>query len=414
MQQKLRLLRESPFVRHNVVFFVGSLGIAFLNYLYYPVMGRLLDTVSFGELQVLISFFMVISLLLSVMSLVSVNIVARAANATEARHTLAQLEKATLYAGLVIALLILALAEPLRGALKFTSVWPFIVMAITFLVSVPGAFRQGYLRGKNDFVHTSWTGIVGALVKLVASALLVLVGLQVTGASSGLLAAQVATVLYAGYHARRLGERLDWGGWRLDWGVLRLEGRYAGYVLGLSLITTLLVSLDVTLVKYLFSPEDAGRYAGVATIARIVYFLTGSIAAVLLSSVGMQHSQAHNRQYLQRSLLLTLVLGGSATLWFCLLPGWTMHLLLGTKYDAFVHLLPALSGAILATSLTNVYVTYNMALRRYGALAVGVCGSAATAAILILRHDTVDHVVYGFLIGSGLMLASFVLWDRRR
>jgi O-antigen/teichoic acid export membrane protein len=56
------VLKNSPFLRHNTIYFLGSFASAILNYLYYPVLGRFMDIVHFGETQVLISLFMQFSI----------------------------------------------------------------------------------------------------------------------------------------------------------------------------------------------------------------------------------------------------------------------------------------------------------------------------------------------------------------
>ncbi len=83
MRQLVRTLRESTFVRHNAIFFAGSLSIGLLNYLYYPVIGRLLHPNSFGEVQVLFSLFAQISIFFGILGLITINITANTADAAK-------------------------------------------------------------------------------------------------------------------------------------------------------------------------------------------------------------------------------------------------------------------------------------------------------------------------------------------
>ena len=68
----LRHARRSRFLRHNSVFFISAVAVGALNYLYYPIMGRLLNTAQFGEVQTLISLFLQIAIFLSVLGLVTI------------------------------------------------------------------------------------------------------------------------------------------------------------------------------------------------------------------------------------------------------------------------------------------------------------------------------------------------------
>ena len=76
MKRLLSLVRSSDFLRHNLVFFVGSFAVSVINYLYYPVLGRLLPTTQFGEVQTLVTLFLQANIFLGVITNVAVNIVA--------------------------------------------------------------------------------------------------------------------------------------------------------------------------------------------------------------------------------------------------------------------------------------------------------------------------------------------------
>lgn len=412
MYMKIRgYIGQSNFLRMNAVFFVGSLAVAFLNYLYYPIVGRLLPTVAFGEVQTLISLYMQVTIFMTVLTLVSLNVVVNETNKDTANRILTELEKLALYIGTALLVLVAVLAVPLSQAFKFDSPWPFVVMALVFMIGIPSAFGMAYLRGKQDFVGTSIAGVVGSTAKIVFAVVLVMAGMQTLGAVTGLLLAQLVMLGYIAWKARKLGfARTVGDGWKLDSVVLRPYLPYGLFVLCLSLITTLLFSVDVVVVKYLFSPEVAGQYAGIATVARIIFFLTASISAVLMSSVGIHKPMHDNWRVLLRSLAMTAAIGGVATIIFGLFPVQIIHILMGDRYDAYASLLPPLSLALFVISLANLLAAYNMALRSYYSAVAAIIGLAATGGALLAWHDTPRQVVYSFLFGSVVMFAAFMLW----
>ena len=55
--QYIQKIKDSSFLKHNAIFFFGSIAVGALNYAYYPVVGRLMDPSTFGELQVVVSLF---------------------------------------------------------------------------------------------------------------------------------------------------------------------------------------------------------------------------------------------------------------------------------------------------------------------------------------------------------------------
>jgi O-antigen/teichoic acid export membrane protein len=59
----LQLSARKDLLWHNGIFFVGSLVASVLNYLYYPVLGRMLHPAAFGESQTLVSMFLQVAML---------------------------------------------------------------------------------------------------------------------------------------------------------------------------------------------------------------------------------------------------------------------------------------------------------------------------------------------------------------
>ncbi len=119
---------------------------------------------------------------------------------------------------------------------------------------------------------------------------------------------------------------------------------------------------------------------------------------------------------LKKSLFLTTILSGSAALFFCIFPIFTIHLLLGSRYDAYAHLLPILTVAIFLASVGNLFGTYLVALHRRIAILPVVLGTLATIFCVIFAHTTIDQVMYGILIGSITIcvgLAMIAFWPNK-
>ncbi len=411
MRAAIKNLKQNEFFRNNFVLFVGSLLVAFLNYLYYPVLGRLLSVESFGEVQVILSFFTQLTVFLSAFMLITTNIVVNEPNKKVANQAVTELSRAALYASLVILVLISALAIPLQNALKFDSPVAFILLGIIFTIGVATAFQAAYLRAKKDFVATSLQGVYNALGKIIFSALFVILGFQTAGAIGGVVAAQVVALIYVFYRAKKLGyEKVSQSTRGINWELIKQYLPYSLFVFLVTLVLTLLYSFDTVIIKYLFSPEIAGQYAGVSTIARIILFVTGSFAIVLLSSVKVSAPAKDNVSQLTRSVVVTLLLGGGATLFFSLFPVFITHLLFGERYDSMAHLLPYISFTMLFISLATLLANYHIALRHYWVLLHVGFGVLTGVVLLSLFHATVNDIVISIFYSSAALLASLGAW----
>jgi O-antigen/teichoic acid export membrane protein len=412
MQALIKRLTASSFLRHNAIFFVGSGLVSFLNYLYYPVLGRLLTPADFGEVQAIVSFFLQTGVFLQVLTLVTIGVVKRYPAGAQRAGLLAELERLALWVSLILLIPALAFSPWMQSFLHFHSPWPFILLALSVPLAIPAAFRNAFIQSQQRFGLLSGAGLIGAGSKLILSTGFVLVGLRSVGAIMGIVLAQVLSLLYAIFWARRLGgPGMSWRPGRPNLKLIRPELRYAGLVLITALAINVLLSVDIIVVKHYFSPHEAGLYAGIATIARIIYFLTGPLAGVLIATVVLGQT-VHNRALVRRSLALVTFLGGSALIAFTLWPGFIISLLLGDTYTEQMSLLPPLSLAIFLLSIVNLLVYYHVALRHTRIVFAALTGLVVTMGLILVQHDTLEAVVTSLIQGSFLLLALVLMVGR--
>jgi len=408
----IRHAKTSEFIRHNAIYFVGSLTIGALNYLYYPVVGRLLQPSAFGEVQTLVSLFLQIGIFMTVLGLLTINIITNYQEAEKRNRLIVELEKLALLIGAVFLSVVVMGQGWLKSYFQFESSWPFVILAVAVVATIPYAFRSGFLVGKKLFGLNAWAGISGASSKLIFSLLLVTIGWGTSGALAGILIAQLLMFLVTAHFAKKYGfhESLRSRFRKLDVQLVRPELRYALLVLVGSLAVTVLYSVDIVVVKHYFDAHTAGLYAGVATAARILFFLTASVSQVLLPSVKLKNKLKQNRQVLKKSLILVALAGGSTLAIFYMVPEFVVSLLMGSTYKTYAWLLPRLSLAVFVISVLNLVMAYCLALRRYWAGVLAVNGVILTYVLMVFNHQSLEAVVNSLLIGSLITSAVFVLW----
>lgn len=413
----LQQIRSSIFLRHNLVFFAGSVAVGVLNYLYYPLMGRLLEPSVFGEVQALISLFLQVTIFLSVLGLVTINIVANYKDDGARNAIILEFEKLALIVSGAALVLTIAFHRQLEQLLQFESGAPFILLMVALVASVPLVFRGAFLRGKKQFGLASTGNILAAGGKLLFSALLVAIGYGTAGAIGGLICAQIAASIFVAEQAGVAGLRrsADQSFWRLpSFKTLRPELGYGLLVLVGSFVVTFQYSIDVLVVKHFFSPEAAGLYAGVASVARIIFFLTASIALVLMPMVKLENDPAENKRLLVKSLVLCAGVSLPAVVLFVFAPTQVVSLLMGSNFESVATLLPSLSIAIFLVSVLNLFVAYFLALRRFGVAPVVLVGASLTFGMMVANHATMQAIVNSLLIGSFVTLAVMAVWIASR
>lgn len=409
----LRIMRHSQFLRHNVIFFLGSVAVGVLNYLYYPVIGRLLAPAAFGEVQALVSLFLQIGIFLTVFGLITVNVVANYHDESKRNAIVLEFEKLALIIGLALLIVVIAFQDWLKSFLQFDTSLPFVLLAIAVVATVPFTFRSAFLRGREKFSTASAANVLGSASKLLLSAVLVAIGFGTAGAIGGIVLAQAVAWSYAAWKAAKLGLVALPSPSKSKLPNIRLllpELRYGLLVLVASLFITIQYSIDIVVAKHYFDAETAGLYAGVASVARIIFFLTASIAQVLMPAVKLTNTTRANRIILLKSILLLGMVGLPALALFTFAPNNIVGLLMGNAYEHMAHVLPLLSLAIFIVSILNLLVAYYLSLRRWGIAAVTLIGGTITYGLMIHNHGSVEDVVSNLLAGSISMIIALIAW----
>lgn len=401
-----RALEARGLLRHSAIYWSASLVVAFVNYLYYPVLSRLLPPSSFGETQTIISIFTQAAVFFQVLGLIGVGIITKYADEETRDRLSSELSRAALFLSIVLFMVTVILSSQLRVFFRFTSAAPFLLLAVSLLISVPLAFANAYLQGHKRFGKLSSSNLLASVCKVVFSALLVLLGFQTMGAVGGLVLAQILALGYS-LHLGQGIRHFAAGNLKLQIprvGLIKSELPYAAMVLATSIATNLLLSFDILVVKHYFPPERAGLYTGISIISNIIYFVTGPLAAVLVASVKLSQPAAANARLLLNSLILTGLVGGAALLVFTLEPHLVTSVLLGQRYAAYSGYLRGLSLALFLASVANLLIYYHIGLRHFLVVPAVIAGTILTLILLIRAHATMALVVHDLVIGSAVLL----------
>ncbi|MBU4274270.1 oligosaccharide flippase family protein [Patescibacteria group bacterium] len=394
---------QDNFLKYNFIFFCGSMVVAVFNYLYHPILSRMMDIESFGEVQTIISLFLLFSMVIGVFRTIVVNIVTNAQEIKEKQELILMLQKAGLYIVSAFSLSIILFSPQLKSFFNFHSVHPFISLAVLLVLSLFFTFRSAILQALHKFKEVSIANIYLSAGRLIFAVLLVYIGWASFGAITAIVLSQILALIYVylktGDHLMSLMKAKVKITSRI-----KKELSYALLVFSATLCVTFLYSADVIIVKHYFAADQAGFYSGIATIARILFFSTASVAGVLISFIKLENSKKENKKILKKSLFLVGGLGGAVLLTFLLVPAIVIKVLIGQRYLVYANLLPRLSLLLFAVSIINVLFFYYLALRKYFLAIIAVLSPLLVLILSYFRHDSLLQIINNFLWASILIL----------
>lgn len=417
MKNKIRNLIKIDLVRHNFVFLLGTLAISFFNYLYYPVVSRLVSVVEFGEIQASISIFMQLGILLTAFGYVVANITGNSSNERTKRDIIF-LERITLVLSVGVLIALVLFGNMLQSSLQFSSVAPLLLIGVLVMLNVPSTTRSYVLQGSKRLKEVSISGIIFSVSKLLLTVLLVICGVNAEAAILGYIIAQILTLVYLNIRSKDVFPSIEKGFTlpfkALDSRRVKKELKFGALVIILLAALAVLYSFDVVLARFFLSPEQAGEYSGVSSVARIIYFATASVAGVLIASVAVKDSYKRSRRVLLGSAGIVVLIGVSVLILFVAFPVHSISLLLGSTYVHVANLLPLTGLFMFIASLNNLLITFQIARRKYSATVPAIIGVIVLAVCLFINHNSVHDLITGYLVANVVVFAILTLQIVRR
>jgi len=391
-------LSEQKVLRHSLMMIALTTGVNFFNYLYQVVMGRMLTPEQYGELLSLISLIAITGALGAVITTVVAKYISRFKAREEQEkislyyyHSL----KKTLILGACVFIVLSMLSPILASYLKIESHLVFIVLFSSQIVgfSLPAGF--GMLMGLQEFLKLGLLLFFGAIIKFVVSVILVYLAYGVIGGVAGTTVSNIIvfTVLFLILKQYYVASEKT-----PDYQELR---SYATFTLTVTFFMTVLTQVDVIFAKHYLSLQDAGLYASISVLGRIIFFSASGIGMVLFPK--LSHAKevgADPKKIVLTTVGLTVFIGGCILASYHYFPGLIIRFILGEKYLAAVPFLSRYGLAMLFMSilllLSQIVLSFEMtALAPLFLLAV-----IAEIAAISFHHNGIGEVVNIFVAMS--------------
>lgn len=401
-----------PLFSGSLVMIIGSNATNALNYIYHLLMGRLLGPAHYGELAALFSLIGLLGMVPLSLGQVIIKYISAAKSDEEIHSLMVWLNRWVVVFSLGVAILI-AIASPFLA--QFLNISPFyliLFIALAFLFSIPSFLYRSALQGLIKFSHSVVLTLLENCIKLFLGVGLVYLGYSVGGALFALVIASFSSWILGRHFMRSyLHSQTD------KVPDLMPLVSYSLPVLVQSVAVTSLLSADLVMVKHFFGAHDAGIYASVSTLGKIIYFGAGPVSAVMFPIVSKR--QAEGRGY-QRvfflSLILTAVLSGVVLAFYSLYPTLAIKLLYGSLYLDAAGLLIYYGLFMTLFTISSVLISYFMSLAKTSITFIPtLCAGLQIAGIWVF-HDSLQTVI---LVNVYLMvfmivaLLGFTLWQQK-
>ena len=310
------------------------------------------------------------------------------------------LKKIFIYS-LIIFIIYILFSKFIANFLKIDEISLIVLSGFLFIVSLLLAVTWGIMQGLQFFKSLGYSMIIQGFVKLTFGLVLVLIGFAVKGAMFAIILSYLIPFLLTLITLRLYigkGEKMY---------KTRDIFDYSIPVLIAMMSITLMFSLDIFLVKHFFNNIEAGYYAALAMLGKVVYFGSISIVYVMFPKViELNSKKIGTRNILLKSLLIVFLFCFVSVLFYYFFPGFTVNLLFGKEYLNIVPLLGKFAVFMSLLSLIYVLIFYNLSLRKKSFIYILLLFNIIEIVLLYIYHQSISQVVNVLFY---LSLALFIL-----
>lgn len=407
MKKYFKEVVTHPLFSGSAIMIIGSNSVSFFSYLYHLVMGRMLGPAGYGELAAIISLIGLLGIIPASLNLVVIKYISIAKNDREIAALINWMKRKTLLASLIFSLVIFIASPFISSFLNINKIYYLILVAVSFLFSIQNLLNRSILQGLLKFKEMVVSMLIENVSKLLVSIFLVYLGFQVGGAVVGFFISIIIgwyiTKSYLRYHSKN-GHQF-----KIDSRQILL---FSVPVLIQSLSITSIYSSDVILVKHFFSSHDAGIYASLSTLGKIIFFGSGPIGAVMFPLVSRRNAEGRpSERIFLYSFLATLLLSLFIIAIYFWIPTLAIKLLYGSAYLEFSNLLVWFGFFIALFTLSSLLVNYSLSLGRNKVVLLPLCAAILQVIAILLFHQTLYIVVLISTFVSALLLVSLLIYS---
>ncbi len=307
----------------------GSMVVNIVSYAYHLLMGRIMGPIDYGVLASISSVLYIAIIIPSSASISIVKFIASAKNGAERSKIYWSINKFVFRLALVLGVSFALLAPLISKFLNISDSFIVILIAPILFFGVITLVNMSTMQGVLKFFGVIGPSLTSALGKLIFGLAFVYWGYSVLGAVWGVVIGTVLAYILSFFMIK--GTVFDIG----KSGEYKLGKflRYSLPVLLQSLAFTSFFTSDVILVKHFLSSYDAGIYAALSNLGKIVFFASAPIAATMFPIITQRYSRGENySKILIASIGATAAISFGVCLIYFIFPQFSVGILYGEKY----------------------------------------------------------------------------------
>lgn len=304
---------------------------------------------------------------------------------------------------IVLTLIWILLVPFLEGFFNSHTIIPFLVFTPMWIILIVAAVSDGFLMGGLRFKFLAFLLILEAVLKLVLSFIFVEFGfgdLVYTALPLSLFAGFIGSFLYAKRLADKASKSTKSPEFKQN--DLIFSKKFFSVSMLTKVSSVSFLSLDLVLAKHYLTAIEAGQYALLILVGRMIYMVGGLSSQFILPLISKESGEGKKDSKTYGWLFLSLLATTSLAFIFVgPLGSFTMPVLFGEKVDPIISYLTPFGLSMVLFSLAYSIAMYHQARREYLFVLPGILTVVVQFVSLYFFHQSIWQVV-AVMLFSGL------------
>ena len=310
MREKVKHFFFSKLVQASSWLLAGGVAGGILGYVFQIIMGRMLSVAEYGALSSIMAIYAIMSTPFQTIFM----IVSRRVSVLKSQKNIDSIAKLFFVlnykvAGISFILILFFWFLPfIKKYLLIENSSQFYLLIGILISTTFFSINKAYLQGLQYFKWLSASGVLSNLFKTIIAIIFVYFGFGVSGALGGVFISTLITLVLTYFI---LHPTLNKNSTSSPSTTSFLFKSASLAVLFANIAFATMTQIDMVLVKYFFSEQDAGLYAAASILGKAVLYLPGGITMALFPMVAENHARGKSS-----AKLMFQAVGLTATLSF--------------------------------------------------------------------------------------------------
>ena len=401
---------EEKFYKAAIIVFIGSLATNVTQFIFHFATGRLLGPGEYSALTALIAITLILYVPYSAgglgitkeISKLKVKGKEKEINYLISKYTITFTKNAILLF-MILVFLSLFIAEFLH-----TDVASTVMVMLSIVFIAPSMVIIASLNGLQKFNHSMEVNFINALGKLLLGTLGILLGLSLFGAVGGLPLGALLSVIVGYWILRK-----------------RFSGKKTKFNISIKkdivvitaalLFVNALGNIDLILARHFLPINEAGIYAAASQIGKMIFYLTGSLALIVIPKTTEKVSlKLPPTKIILKTILAIIAISIPPLIIYLLFPDLVVKILYGEKYFTASGLILLYGIAMVCYSIIFSLTHYFVGTNRNNFIILLAGFNLIEILIIIVNHKTAQDITVSILLTMAIALLITIFYGLRK